>query len=229
MSGVLFRCSSLGKLMTQPKTKAAQEAGELSETSKTYVREVWLQNTYDYKEKVITDEMLKGNMVEQDSMQLYQEVTGSSLILKNTETKRNDYFIGTADIVLPDIVPDLKSSWSLRTFMDCEPTKDNEYQIKGYMDLWGKKKGQIAYCLVPTPDILIQEQIKRFYFKFNCDLDNPHYIEISEQIEKNNDIILSIPKEQRVKIFEYDYDKNEIQLMYNQVEKARIYYNSLKL
>lgn len=229
MENVLFRCSSLGKLMTQPKTKAAQESGLLSETAKTYVREVWLQNNFDYKEKVITDEMLKGNMCEQDSMQLYQEVTNSGLILKNTETKRNDYFIGTSDIVTKNEIIDLKSSWSLRTFMDAEPTNDNIWQIKAYMDLWGKKKGIVAYCLVPTPNELIIEAKKRFYFKFDCDETNPHYIDISEQIDHNNNVISMIPKEQRVKIFEFYYVESEINLIYSQVEKARNYYQTLSL
>jgi len=229
MNKILFRCSKLGALMTEPKLKTDKEAGLLSETAKTLVREKWLQDKYNYSEKIVTDEMLKGNMCEQDSMQLFQDFTGSNLLLKNNTNFNNDYITGTPDIIHGEFVSDLKTSWSLRTFMECEPTKDNIWQIKGYMALTGKTKGHIIYCLVPTPDEIILEQKKRVYYKFNCDEENPHYREMSEQIEHNNKVILTIPLKERVKIFEFEYSQDDIDKLYSQIEKARNYYNQITL
>ncbi len=229
MEKILFRCSRLGALMTDPKLKSDKEAGNMSETAKSFIEDKWLEETFGYKEDVITDEMLKGLMCEQDSMQLFQEVTKSGLILKNSKHFTNDYICGTPDIINGEFVDDLKTSYTLKTFFNCEPTKDNIWQIKGYMALTGKKKGRIVYCLVPTPDELITEQKKRFYFKFNCDEQNKHYVEISEQIEKNNQIIKDLPIEKRVKIFVFEHLEYEIQNLYVKIEKAREYYNSLSL
>lgn len=228
-SKILFRCSRLGALFTEPKTKSAKDAGELAETTKTLIREMWLRNEFGYDEKVVTDEMLKGLLAEQDSIELWQQVSGSKLLLKNTETKSNDYIIGTADIDNGNYVDDLKTCWSLRTFIDAEPSKDNEHQIKGYCWLYGKKKGRVVFTLVPTPEELITEQEKRFYYKFNCDTENKHYQEISQQIRHNNDLILKIAPEKRVKIFEYTFDDTYKLDLMARIEKARIYYNNLKL
>ena len=40
---ILIRCSSIGYLMTEPKEKAAKEAGELSKTAKTHLKNVYIQ------------------------------------------------------------------------------------------------------------------------------------------------------------------------------------------
>ena len=103
MNQVLFRCSQLGKLMTEPKLKADKEAGLLSETTKTYIREIWLKNEYGYDEVVITDAMLKGLLCEQDAMQLVQDVQihldWLSKQIKELERNINDHI---------DRHPDLK-------------------------------------------------------------------------------------------------------------------------
>lgn len=233
MSNVLFRCSALGHLMTEPKTKAAKEAGEMSETAKAFIESVWLQNTYGYKEDFSTDQTMKGNLCEQDSMGLWQEylkLTGQKvMLLKNKEHFANDFIMGTPDLINGQYVDDTKTSWSLRTFFEAEPTKDNIWQIRGYMDLLNKPKGRIVYCLVKTPEEMIVEQEKRFYFKFGCDEENASYREISEQIRHNNDVIDTIPILERVKVFEFENDTAEIQRLYAQICKARVYYDTLKL
>ena len=104
MNPVLFRCSQLGKLMTEPKLKADKEAGLLSETTKTFIREIWLKNEYGYDEVVITDAMLKGLLCEQDAMQLVQDVANDGIFREKFkgDPLKNDHIIGSPDIIITD-------------------------------------------------------------------------------------------------------------------------------
>jgi hypothetical protein len=230
---LLIRASQLGLLMTEPKTKADKEAGLLSETAKTMVESIWLYNKYGYKESVVTDEMMKGLICEQDSMALVQEVLGGEFRVKNDERKQNDYVIGSADTPLKkeDVIEDLKSSYNLRTFFNAKYKQGDVYWWQGqaYMWLWGKKKYRLIYCLVPTPEEYITEQKKKFWYKFNCDETNEDYIKISMQIDRNNELIKDIPAKDRVKVFEFGFDADAIEQVKVQYDKAVKYYNTLKL
>lgn len=232
-NNILIRASALSRLMSDPKLKADKEAGLLGETAKTLITEIWLNNEYGYKEDVVTDEMMKGLICEQDSMALVQDVLGGEFRLKNTTYFKNEFIHGTPDIILSkeDYCEDIKTSYNLRTFVDAEYKQGNSYWWQGqaYMWLTGKTKYRLMYCLVETPSDIIVEQKKRFYYKFNCDETNQNYIDISMQIDHNNNIISKIPKEKRVKIFEFPFDKEAIEKVKTQHAKALNYYNTLKL
>jgi hypothetical protein len=156
MSAIKFRCSSIGKLMTEPKTL---KEGPLSVGAKTYIRELAAQEILGIEFEVSGKEMEKGILVEQDSIDLFNRVRGLSLV-KNTERRSNDFLTGECDLF--DAVRrrghDLKSSWSARTFpgwaIDCED-KLYEWQMRGYMALWDADEWEVNYALVDTPEKLI--------------------------------------------------------------------------
>jgi len=226
---VLFRCSKLAPLMTEPKSKIDKEAGNLSQGAKTLVEDLWLKNNYGYDEDVVTDQIMKGILCEQDSIALAQEVLGGEFRLTYKKLISNDYLKGTPDIVLSDCVEDIKTSFDIRTFFRAELTDDYYLQLQGYMALTGKKKARLIYCLVDTPDDIIIEQQKRVWFKFAGREDNPDYQRISEQIAFNHKVSDRIPAKDRIKVFEFSYDAELIEKLYRQIEKARIYYDTLKL
>lgn len=228
---ILFRCSRLGDLMTDPKTKEAKAAGELSETAKKFVQDIWLEREYGYRERVTTKEMKKGLLCEQDSMSLVQSVLGGEFRLKCSETYTNEYLIGHPDIVLKneDYVEDIKTSWSLRTFMDAELSKNYLAQAHGYMELTGKKKYRLIYCLIPTPEDMIEDEDRRLFFQFGGNTNNPDYLESVDQLRHNNNVILTIPKEKRVKIFDFAKDEEYCADMMRRAERAAKYYNTLSL
>lgn len=227
-NSIKFRCSNVGLLLTEPKLKADKEAGNLSETAKSMIQEKWLYDNFGYKDDVFTDEMMKGILQEQDAMSLVQDVLGGEFRKRFKKNISNNYLTGTPDCVLQDVVEDIKCSFTIKTFINAELSKLYEYQLRGYMALLGLKKARLIYCLVQTPDEIITEQKKRFYFKFGCDEENKDYQKISEQIERNHDISM-IPKEKRIKVFEIEHNEDKIQILYNKIEKAREYYNNLKL
>ena len=61
MREVKFRCSSIGKLMTEPKT---QKEGPLSVGAKTYIRELAAQEIFGVEFEVSSKQMEKGILVE---------------------------------------------------------------------------------------------------------------------------------------------------------------------
>lgn len=232
MKQIKFRASSAGHLMANPRAKKAREAGELSQTAKTYIQNVWLRENYGYDEPVVTNQMLKGHLCEQDSMGLVSKLYPSpEFRKKNKRNYINDWFTGTPDVILAldNTVEDLKTCWDLRTYFEkMEVPKLYYTQGQVYMDLTGARKFRLHYCLINTPEELILEEEKRFWFRFGCDDENKHYQQISRQLRRNHHFD-HIPIEQRVKTFTFDYDEAFMAELKKRIEKARSYYATLSL
>lgn len=151
-----IRCSSIGKLMTEPKSKSD---GPLSVGAKTYIRELAAQEIFGVDFVVSSKPMEKGIEVEDASIDLLNSVRGLSLV-KNSERRSNDFITGECDLFdsSANRGHDIKSSWSIATFpittQDCED-KLYEWQMRGYMALWNAEEWEVNYCLVDTPDRLI--------------------------------------------------------------------------
>ena len=151
-----FRCSSIGKLMTEPRSKSE---GVLSVGAKTYIRELAAQEIFGVDFEVSSKYIEKGIEAEGDSIDLLNSVRGLSLV-KNTERRSNDFITGECDLFDASARRghDIKTSWSIATFpitiADCED-KLYEFQMRGYMALWDADEWEVNYCLVDTPDRLI--------------------------------------------------------------------------
>ena len=151
MKDVLFRCSSIGKLMTEPKTKAE---GPLSVGAKTYIRSLVSQEIFGVDFEIYSKEMEKGIMVEHDGIALLNRVRGLNLV-KNSERRSNEWITGECDLF--DSARrrghDIKCPWSIATFpllpADCE-NKDYEYQMRGYMMLWDADEWEVNFTLVSS-------------------------------------------------------------------------------
>lgn len=234
---ILIRCSSIGYLMTEPKEKAAKDAGELSKTAKTHLKSVYIQEKYGRQKDVVTKQMQKGIEVEEDSITLLSRVQ-KKMLYKNEERLYNDYITG-----LPDIfeggsirnatsITDIKSSYDLFTFLANvgEPLDSNYYyQLQGYMALSGATKAYIAYCLVNTPDHIINGEKYRLLKSMDVISDeSPEYIKEALKIEKNMTFD-DIPKEERVLIFPVERDEIAINKVYQKVIKAREYLAEFEL
>ena len=226
---ILFRCSGTGSLMTEPKLKADKDAGNLSETAKTFVEDKWLFDTFGFAESIKNQYMDKGNECEQDSMDLVTQVLEGGFRSRYNTKLQNEYVIGTPDIVLQDCVEDIKTSWNLKTFFNAELSKMYFAQAQCYMWLTGKEKYRLIYALVPTPQSMVLNECEKLVYKYGKNYDNEDYIAECQQIQRNNDLIKELPIEKRVKVFAFDYDPNYIETLKIKIEKAREYYNTLKL
>jgi hypothetical protein len=157
---------ALGKIMTEPKTKAAKEAGELSDGAKTYLHQLAKEQIFGYRRQITSKEMEKGIQCEQDSIDLYNSVFFSSHT-KNTERRTTDILSGEPDIVDDDLIIDIKTSWSLDTFpITPEQAHDDGYEWQGraYMMLFDKPRFELAFCMVSTPEDLCKWESPAAHF-----------------------------------------------------------------
>lgn len=162
-----FRCSSIGKLMTEPKSKSEV----LSVGAKTYIRELAAQEIFGVDFEISSKPIEKGIEVEGEAIELLNRVRGLNLS-KNTERRSNEFITGECDLFDPAAKRghDIKASWSLATFhilpMDCED-KIYEWQMRGYMALWDAQEWEVNFCMVDTPDRLISFEKMELHYVSN--------------------------------------------------------------
>lgn len=223
-SSYKFRCSSLPTLMVNGRSKSEI----LSETAKTALRELWIKEMFNRERYDTTNKYTeKGIMCEPDSMDLVQKVT-NKVYFKNNERFENEYINGTPDIVLPGEVKDIKTSWSIWTFANVdEPTalKTYYYQLLGYMWLTGASKAELIYCLVNTPDEIMMEELRKLAYKY------PEIDESEEKAEKyiRNYKFDDIPENLRMKVYEIEYNQDDVDTLQQRIIAARVFLSGLSL
>ena len=155
MNKPLFRASGVGGLMAYP------EKDTLSEGALSLVYEMEKQLVLGWKPNLNTFEIQKGREVEDQSIALFNKVSGNFYV-KNTERKNSELFTGECDIIEYDenIVWDIKSSYSMDTFpLTIKEGKKKlyEWQLDTYMYLWDVGNSGLCFSLVDTPDYLIKK------------------------------------------------------------------------
>lgn len=233
----LFRCSSLGYLMTEPRSAADKKAGNLSETAKTHLLDIYVSNKYGRQTDVQNKYIQKGLLVEEDSITLYSRVT-KTYYKKNEENLINDFIKGTPDLFDgPAIrearhVVDIKSSFDIFTFFrNYNSDLNNLYywQVQGYMDLTGAQSASVSYCLVDTPDVIINDEKRRLMWKMGCATsENEDFKQACEELDrllKYEDI----PMRERIIEFFVDRCQDDIEMMHQKVIRGREYLNDLEM
>lgn len=221
-SETLIRASSVGYIMTEPVTKADKEAGLLSKTAQRHLLDVYISNKYNRVKDIQTKQMKKGIEVEQESIDLLSMFLKKPFV-KNTERFSNKYITGLPDIIDDEII-DIKSSYDLWTFLGNIPDKlDNLYywQMMSYMWLTGKNKATIAYCLVNTPDNIIQQE--KYYLLKKLDViseESPEFVREAMKIELNMKFD-DIAMEERILMFDVSRNEDDILRIQQKVERAR--------
>jgi len=200
---------------------------ELSKTAKARVQERFLEDQYDMKQVFWSKYTDKGNIQEGESITLMSRVLGLFNTVKNEKSFSNDHFTGTPDVLIEDYVIDVKTSWNGFTFPFWEdkiPNMDYYYQLQCYMHLTGKRKAKLVYCLVNTPEEMIEDEIRRQAWQHKI-------IDVNESFEtyvRNQMIFDHVPEEIRVKEFSFDYDENTVKKMIERVDLCGEYYDQLK-
>ena len=218
-----IRASSVGYLMTEPVTKADKEAGLLSKTAQKHLLEVYIAEKYGRKKDIQTKQMKKGIEVEQESIDLLSMYLKMPFN-KNEQRFTNDFISGSPDIIDNDRIIDIKSSYDLWTFIGNIPDKlDNLYywQMQSYMWLTGTKSAVIAYCLVNTPENIIEQE--KYYLLKKMDVateENPEYVKEAMKIEFNMSFD-DIAMEERILMFHVSRNEDDILRIQQKVEKAR--------
>ena len=222
MKALKIRCSAIGKIMATPRSKTEF----LSQTAKSYIHELVIQEKYGIRKEFSSRYTDKGNAVEDDSISLVNDVLDVKFIYKNEEYFENDFITGTPDVNTEDVLLDVKSSWDATTFPFFEteiPTKDYYFQLQGYLWLTNKTEAMLCYCLVDTPIEMVEDEIRRAHWKLHKleeDLDLREEVETKHQFSH-------IPKNRRVKVFFVQKDEAVIEQIKARIEDCRLYYNAL--
>jgi hypothetical protein len=203
---------------------------EFGATALSYIRDCWLRDKYGYDEPVLTNERLKGLVCEDEAIGVVERQLGGPWRVKNQTQYENDWFTGTPDIVLDDAVEDVKCSWTLKTFFDVQHPSALYYaQLQVYMDLVGVNTARLCHVLVDTQEEITLEEQKRYYFRFNCDESNPHYLECCRKVDAMHNGSRLVPEEQRIKVFAIERNDTYLMKLRKRVEQARGIYESLIL
>lgn len=152
MSPYKLHPSSIGKIMTEPKSKTEV----LSVGAKTYLKEIAREIAYGFKGEVKTKYMDKGIMCEDDSIALLNKVCFKSY-KKHVGRVETDLLSGECDILTPTYIRDVKTSWSLETFpclVEDAEDKTYEWQGRAYLHLYDRPEFRLDYCMVSTPEEL---------------------------------------------------------------------------
>ena len=147
--------SSLGKLMTTPKSKSEN----LSQGAKTYIRQVAKQDFFQYRVELDNKYINKGKDQEQDSIDLLNAVRFANY-KKNDVRIENEYMTGECDILADDRVIDVKTSWNLETWPATPgEAHDNDYEWQGraYLMLYEREIFELVFCMVTTKDEFLNQ------------------------------------------------------------------------
>jgi hypothetical protein len=237
---ILFHPSSLGTIMTNSK----DQSEVIGETCKKHLIEVFISEQYGRRKTLENKWLKKGIAVENESIGLFNSLHSKKYV-KNTETIKNDFIIGTPDII-EDIIGEAKSSYDVWTFLNAKHSKlDKDYywQVQGYMWLTGLKSAKLFYALCNSPVDEILEEKRRLAWKLkSIDEETDEYIERCQQIERNAiyDIELfkydnpyfdfhsnveewtyDIPKAQRLHVVNIPYDLEAIDKLKRRIEDCR--------
>jgi hypothetical protein len=220
----LIRCSALYCLFTEPKSKEDKLAGRLSETAKTYLNKIYVEELWGKRREITTKQMEKGNLCEPEGIAIISMLDGVEYT-KNEERKSDDYITGEADIVAEDCIHDIKCCWDAESFIPNLTDGINKadfYQAQGYMRLWNKPQARVRKCLISAPIEILKKELYYLFNKMGGTEESPEYIMAAADVNFNLTFD-EIPIEHRVIDIIVERDAEIIAAIPSKVAKAREY------
>ena len=212
-----IRCSAIGQVMTNSRKK-----GELSKTCQTYVQKVLKEELYGVRSMFSNKYTDKGNIMEDEAIDLVASFYDLGIVVKNEDYFTNDFIKGTPDLLNINTVRDIKCSWDVGTFPLYQtevPNKDYYWQLQGYMWLTDKEVSYLDYCLMDTPDHLINSEARSMAYRFGIDM-----ISQSQHTDLVKNMTFSRhPENMRIKTFRVDRDEEAIEQIKNRVTEINNY------
>lgn len=195
----------------------------LGKTGENFLKKWYLSKKYNRKQQWYSKFVEKGLMVEYKGIEMLSDIQGMDLT-KNEQWFENDLMGGFPDVIYNGIVFDIKSNWDIFTFPFFEkelPNKDYYWQLQVYMAVTGLSKASIVYCLIDTPQPLIDQELKKLYFQSGGKAEdwNP---ETYEKLAVNYKFT-DIPESERIKTFDVIRNDSDIELIGKRVIECREY------
>lgn len=217
----------------------AKNDEELPQTAKSYLKKYYAYLKYGKwsagldKGNKYTN---KGKLAEEDSITLLSRLD-KIFLQKNEERLQNDFLTGIPDIVIgddvlnADYIYDVKTSWDIETFFDNLDKDLNPlywWQIQGYLALTNCKSAEVSYCLVNTPETLLEGEKYALLKRFDVVTeDDPTFVKAYGEL-LNNMTFDDMPIEERRLKFTIERDDEAIQRMYKRIDMCRAYLTKLQ-
>jgi len=205
-------------------TEARAKSETLSETCKSYLSDVFIKEKYGRVKDISNKYLEKGIQVEEDSITLLSRFS-RKFYNKNEDTFKNDFISGTPDILDNNCVIDIKSSWDIFTFFKSKEELNKMYywQLQGYMALTGATRAELVYCLVDTPEHILEAEKRKLAYKLGeGSQDNEEFKPLFENLEKLSKY-LDIPVNERVFVKQIERNEKDIERIYSRVLECREY------
>lgn len=218
-----------------PELEKVKDEEVLSETCKSYLIQSYVLSKYGRVREVVTKQMVKGTITEDDAIKLFSVLEGK-LYGKNTERIKNDFICGTPDLFLGESITDseeivdIKSCWDIFTFLknvdELETADDPKYipyywQIQGYLALTGAKIGTLAFCLVNTPDSIIEGEKYNLLRRMDVATEEDSSFKAEMQKLIANRKFDDIPFQDRLLTYSIERNDDDIAAIYKRVAKSR--------
>lgn len=205
---------------------------KLSESCKNYLRSLYLSSRYGNRYSFLSsnegvNQMVRGIKQEDWAVKMLSEFRGKKYF-RNKKRLTNEYLIGSADIFdHKDIskatrVVEIKTKGTIVDFnkmIGVDLSESHKLQVQGYLSLSGKELGEVAYCLVPPLEILIEEQ-KELFYNLDKNKDNPNVDSRWAEIE-NNIRFNDIPLNEKIISYKVERDNKLIDEINQRVEICR--------
>lgn len=190
----MIRCSSISKIMTEPRAKKARDAGEWSETAVSCMMESVREHVFSVRKSLDDVKCIqKGNMCEDAAVELYNRVFLYNLEKLPADSRRDNGIItGEPDLLAIGSQKgvDIKNAWSLLTFPMREQDadkKDYQWQARGYMALFDVPVWEVAYCFIDTPGELLNQWDDESHHRLGPEVPLCHRITV-KRYERDIDI-----------------------------------------
>lgn len=211
----------------------------LPQTAKSYLKKYYAYLKYG-KWSVGLDKgnryTNKGKLGEPDSITLISRLD-KIFLLKNEVRLENEFLTGEPDIIVgdnifkADYVYDAKTSWDAETFFDNLDKDLNPiywWQMQGYLALTDCKQGEVSYCLVNTPEALLEGEKYALLRRFDVVSEEAPEFKKAYAELLNNSTFDDIPIERRRLKFIVERDEEAVQRIYKRVEMCRAYLSKLQ-
>lgn len=199
---------------------------ELPKGAKTYCEDWIKDQIYGQAPRHDFKYTSKGLEMESDALAFVAENFGYGMLLKNDLRKDGEFITGEADNVQPGHTIDTKCSWSAASFPLFNDKLDSAYywQGLGYMYLYGKKSHKVFYCLMNTPEYLIENEFKSLSYKngYSEEEGEAIYSDLIEKMTFDN-----LEPEYRIKEFSFEFEQEKINQVIERVKMCRDYVKQL--
>lgn len=216
-------------------TESRSKSETISETTKSHLLDVYVTNKYGRSTELQSKFISKGLMAEEDSVTLYSRYS-KKFFKKNEEHLSNEFIKGTPDCYIgesinnAELIIDLKTSWDIFTFFRNLGKSINKmyyWQLQGYMWLTGAKKSKLVYCLVDTPEILINDEKRKLMWKSgSIDDSSKEAQEALAELEKQL-TYSDIPINERVIEIEIERNDEDLEKLRERIIYCRNYIHQI--